>query len=124
MIDEAQPAILKGKLNDMLARENFANASKLESLKGKELREIAISNDSFDTFVVQMVALGIIEKSPKTRSVKDTSTYWRLSPYGERLMYELRAIPRQADLLRISDDHNIFSPENRIEETEVTDLDA
>jgi len=50
-----------------------------------------ISSD-FYTVKIQLIALGLIEKSDKRRSVKDSSTYWRLTTYGEGLMIRLMAL--------------------------------
>ena len=49
----------------------------------------------FQTVKIQLVALQIIELSDKkSRSVKDTSTYWCLTRYGHRLMMKLKALRR------------------------------
>ena len=53
-----------------------------------------MNEDDFQTIKVQLRALGLIVKSDKTRSVKDTATYWSLTPYGSDLMTQLRAIRR------------------------------
>ena len=51
-----------------------------------------MSNDQFGTIIVQLKALGIIEKSRRPKSVKDTSTYWTLTPYGDAEVTKLMAI--------------------------------
>lgn len=53
-----------------------------------------IDAESFGTIIVQLRALGLIAKSTRTRSVKDTATYWTLTPYGDHVMNDLRAITR------------------------------
>jgi hypothetical protein len=47
-----------------------------------------------ETVVVQFRALGLIEHSVRPRSVRDTTTYWRLTKHGDNLMTNLRAIRR------------------------------
>lgn len=39
------------------------------------------------------MALGLIQKSVRKRSLKDTGTYWSLTPYGEHYATVLKAIP-------------------------------
>jgi hypothetical protein len=52
-------------------------------------------NDSdIDTCIIQFRALGLVRESQKTRSIKDTNTYWSLTPYGDQLMTQLRALKR------------------------------
>ena len=36
----------------------------------------------------------MIRESTRKRSLKDTGTYWSLTPYGERMMVQLRALRR------------------------------
>ena len=56
---------------------------------------ISVERDCFRTIIVQLRALGMIVMSAdKARSVKDTSTYWTLTPYGDTVMGRLRAITR------------------------------
>ena len=54
----------------------------------------SISSENFRTIIVQLRALGLIGKSTRTRSVKDTATYWTLTPFGDNVMTRLRAISR------------------------------
>ncbi|MGE5617843.1 MAG: DUF4062 domain-containing protein [Sphingomonadaceae bacterium] len=95
MIDEASEAVIVQSLS-ILARD-----SSLEELRGQKgfrdytLTDFNISQDDFQTTKVQLRALGLITKSTKSRSVKDTSTYWTLTPYGDTVMTRLRAIRRQ-----------------------------
>ena len=53
-----------------------------------------IDDDCFRTIIVQLRALGLIGKSTRTRSVKDTGSYWTLTPFGDNIMNKLRAISR------------------------------
>ena len=56
--------------------------------------DFSISRENFRTIIVQLRALGLIGKSTRTRSVKDTATYWTLTPFGDNVMTRLRAITR------------------------------
>lgn len=53
-----------------------------------------VEEESFQQIKVQLIALRIIELSDKKRTVKDTETYWRLTPYGFRLMMNLKALKK------------------------------
>lgn len=62
-----------------------------DDLKQRQLREFKFKSDDVDTCVVQLRALGLIKASIRKRSVKDTDTYWTLTPYGDHRMVQLRA---------------------------------
>lgn len=57
-------------------------------------RSFQLTDSSFDTVLLQMVALGLIQESQKPRSVKDRGTYWTLTPYGRSQLIRLRALKR------------------------------
>lgn len=59
-------------------------------------REFMIFDEDFHTVKIQLRALGLIVKSEKQRSLKDTSTYWTLTAYGDEVMTRLRAIPTKS----------------------------
>jgi DNA-binding PadR family transcriptional regulator len=62
-----------------------------------------ISNEDFHTILVQLVALGLITKSDRKRSVADKSTYWTLTPYGRTRLIQLRAIRREGSSALVSE---------------------
>jgi hypothetical protein len=94
MIDEAAEPALRSALNDVVEAHARKQLKKDKDLKGLVLRRFKASDDDFQTIKVQLRALGLIAKSTKPRSVKDTATYWTLTPYGDTLMTRLRAIRR------------------------------
>lgn len=57
--------------------------------------KIDITGDDFGTLIIQLRALGLIEKSERQRSVEDTETYWTLTAYGDQHLTTLRAIRRE-----------------------------
>jgi len=63
-----------------------------KDLKGKKMVNSSFRDDQIETCIVQLRALGLIRESVRQRSVKDTETYWCLTPYGDFLMTQLRAI--------------------------------
>lgn len=92
MINEASDHDLRNAFRRhfaQMATEEFQQNAKL---KDRELHGFRFQNHDFDTCIVQFRALGLIRESDKKRSIKDTSTYWALTPYGDRLMVQLRAL--------------------------------
>ena len=67
-----------------------------EAAKDYRLANFALREDDFQTIKVQLRALGLVAKSTKPRSLKDTETYWTLTPHGDRVMTQLRAVRREA----------------------------
>jgi len=57
-----------------------------------------VSSDSLNTIIVQLRALGLIRRDDRQRSLKDTSTYWALTPYGDNAMTRLKAIRSRANV--------------------------
>ncbi len=79
--------------------------------------EIVSRNSDFETAVLQLEALGIIERGSKKRPVADRTVYWTLTPWGRTRLTRLRAVragktrpPTKDELLldlsneRLSDD--------------------
>lgn len=57
---------------------------------------ISFIGDNFIQILIQFKALGLIEKSNRSRSVKDTATYWKLTKKGDDHLTKLRAIKKKA----------------------------
>ena len=55
-----------------------------------------IEEEYFQQIKVQLIALRIIELSDRKRTVKDTETYWHLTPYGFRVMMNLKALKKDS----------------------------
>jgi hypothetical protein len=94
MINEVSEPELRDALNDVLEAHSRKVLKRDKDLKSKVLRRFKVSDDDFQTIKVQLRALGLIAKSSKPRSVKDTQAYWTLTPYGDAIMTRLRAIER------------------------------
>lgn len=67
-------------------------------------RGLEVSDEDFQTLLLQFNALGLIEHSKRNRSVKDTANYWTLTPYGHTRLVQLRAIEAGSESLARSDD--------------------
>lgn len=76
----------------------LALEKKLRDLNGntEPFLAVHVNPDDFQTIKVQLIALGLITKSTRKRGVKDSGTYWSLTPYGERYALLLKAIPATA----------------------------
>ena len=83
MIDECSEKVLKFSLHEFVKQEK----NNIPSFS-------SISDESFQTIKVQLIALGIIKPSAKKHSSTDTNTYWTLTQYGNRIMMKLKAIKR------------------------------
>lgn len=78
---------LKGMIEEELrAQIKNAQYSKFNSFQ--------ISSEEFQNIKIQFKALGLITKSLKNRSVKDTANYWTLTEYGDFIMTQLIAIKK------------------------------
>ena len=60
--------------------------------------DIVIYDMNFDTIKIQLQALGLITHGIKKRTVSDTNTYWKLTPYGEKYLLQVRAIKSEIDV--------------------------
>lgn len=96
MINEASETTIKSTLDTAIMNRE---GERLRSgrLKGQELHSFSLWNEDFQTLKVQLRALGLVTKSDKNRSVKDSGTYWTLTPYGDEVMTQLRAIRSHSD---------------------------
>jgi hypothetical protein len=104
MIHEATEPTLRQALNKFVETQNLERLGEDKRLARHSLDYFAISEDDFHTIKIQLRALGLIAKSEKARSVKDSGTYWTLTPYGDEVMTQLRAIQRNEDDSELSEE--------------------
>lgn len=84
-----------GELLDDAFRERATKSAKASDVKkfGSEVENVEVSDEDFQTILLQFDALGLIQHSQKkNRSVKDTANYWTLTPYGHTRLVQLRAL--------------------------------
>lgn len=105
MLDEAGEGALEAHI-DRWARLEYMTEAKKDALNriesdGEDVTKVQlsaytanISSEEFHTILVQLMALGLIAKSDRRRSVADKGTYWTLTPYGQTRLIQLRAIRR------------------------------
>ncbi|KKE80962.1 DUF4062 domain-containing protein [Pseudoalteromonas luteoviolacea] len=94
LINEATETVLQDEFRKSLiklARDEYEDD---EDLKGHRLKSFSFKQDDIYTCMIQLRALGLLKESDKKRSIRDTKTYWTLTPYGDQLMVQLRAISR------------------------------
>lgn len=91
MIDEISDVKMKQSLDKLVAQANYRKLKKTKEFKDEKFFSFNLHDDDFQTIKVQLRALGLMSKSTKNRSVKDTDTYWSLTPYGDEIMTRLRA---------------------------------
>ena len=94
MIHEATEGDLTKAINKLVSDFAYTELKGSKGFRDLVLMNFRIDSDDFQTIKVQLRALGLITKSTKSRSVKDTATYWTLTPYGDTVMTRLRAIQR------------------------------
>lgn len=85
MIDECSENDLSESLDAFLEKE-------LRIKKDIQFHSFYILDEDFQTIKVQLIALQIIQKSDRKKTAKDVNTYWTLTPYGYRLMMQLKAL--------------------------------
>ncbi len=110
LINEASDVQLRGALLafcEPICREKVQD---LPALLRRRPTSFQVEQKSIDTCVVQFRALGLITESVRSRSVKDTSTYWKLTPYGDHRMTQIRAM-RTASI----SDPDTSVPEDNVE---------
>jgi Domain of unknown function (DUF4062) len=96
MIHECGESDFLNAINAVVYQETEDEHRARKQFEGARLVNFKVSADDFQTIKVQLRALGLITKSTNSRSVKDTATYWTLTPYGDNAMTRLRAI-RKSD---------------------------
>lgn len=90
LVDESSEERMKSIFIDSI-REDI-----LKTNKNYEPNYHRIEEESFQQIKVQLIALRIIELSDRKRTVKDTETYWHLTPYGFRVMMNLKALKKKS----------------------------
>lgn len=96
MIDEASDDSLRQKILYHLRSANAkAEAELLKTNDHDNIQARYLDDNSFQQIKVQLRALGLIAKSDKKRSIKDSDTYWKLTDYGDYQMTKLIAIERK-----------------------------
>lgn len=88
LLDEASEKALKERLRNAPLEDESADLDIFEA--------IDVSNSSFDQVKMQFVALGLVARSDRKRSVRDAGTYWQLTELGRTKLMSLGALRHAA----------------------------
>ncbi len=94
LINEARSQILRSELVKYFTSLVNDYYSGSDELSNYSIKKINFFDNEIDTCIIQLRALGLITQGIKKRSIKDTFTYWALTPYGDKLMVQLRTLRR------------------------------
>jgi hypothetical protein len=94
MIHEAANTQIRTVLNKFCEERGRIMLADSKKTRDLSMSRFAINDDDLETILVQFRALGLIIKSVKNRSVKDTGAYWTLTPFGDDVMTRLRAVSK------------------------------
>ncbi|RFP77413.1 DUF4062 domain-containing protein [Hydrogenophaga borbori] len=117
MTNEATDAVLRSALKAFITQEARRVYQEKKPFKDKSLVDFSHASSEVDTCIIQLRALRLIKINDKKRSVTDRGTYWTLTPYGDVLMVQLRAVHREP----IEDDVQPGEVEEEEEEEEEDD---
>lgn len=95
LIDEASERIIRSTINELVKKNGLKDFKLNKDAKGHKFSHFQANDEDFQTIKVQLRALGLIAQSTKKRNIKDTDTYWTLTPYGDTIMTQLRAIKKE-----------------------------
>ncbi|MGW4521879.1 DUF4062 domain-containing protein [Amycolatopsis sp. NPDC004378] len=113
MLDEAMQSQLQVRFNQEVSRLNKEDVleqaimwaeekipkSKLRKVEGVtsifpdvEIDEVKASPSDFETALLQLQALGLVERGTRKRTASDRGIYWTLTPWGRTRLTRLRAV--------------------------------
>jgi hypothetical protein len=104
MIHEAPEPALKAALSALIEERSDDSQESARRTGHSHFRNFRIKDEDFQTIKVQLRALGLMVRNDKARSVKDSGTYWTLTPYGDEAMTRLLAIRRDEEAPANPDD--------------------
>lgn len=94
MIQEASARTLRAAFLTFFEAQARRTFQDRKEFKQRQLRDFEFQDDDIETCIVQLRALGLMRESIRKRSLRDAGVYWSLTPYGNTLMVQLRAIRR------------------------------
>lgn len=95
LIDEADESRIYQLINQFVRKKGLKDLRLEKEAQGHEFSNFKVTGTDFQTMKVQLRALGLIAQSTKKRNLRDTDTYWTLTPYGDTIMTQLRAIKKE-----------------------------
>jgi hypothetical protein len=96
LIDEGTTKQILQRLTEFARDREWDEFAPVIERDNEEFVSYAVEESAAEVVIIQFHALGYIEKGVRRRQVNDANAYWKLTPMGERALYELRAIRRIA----------------------------
>jgi len=94
-IIEGEDRKISWRLTDLYREHEGHRLLKSEGGRRRDVN-VSLSGLSQQQIVVQLRALGLVTPSIKRRSLRDSGTYWKLTPYGATVMTRLCALRRDS----------------------------
>mgnify|MGYP001004176258 CR=1 FL=1 len=94
LINENTEIFMVGCIEEYLHDQKKTQIDTFISKNSLRMIEYSLKSTDFQKIKVQFRALGLIEQSIKSRSVKDQNNYWKLTPYGDYIMTQLIAVKK------------------------------
>lgn len=92
MIHEAPERTLKQAFQQFVIAETKRTFENQDRFKDQAFGAFVLDQQDVETCIIQLRALGLIKPNDKKRSVHDKGIYWTLTPYGNTMVVQLRAI--------------------------------
>ncbi|OBX19188.1 hypothetical protein A9995_08640 [Erythrobacter sp. QSSC1-22B] len=83
LLEEVPEATLKAAVDHACRETLVPEILEIPEYQGRTIETVKSSEDSFQKMKVQLIALGLIVKGDKKRTVSDKNVYWKLTPFGE-----------------------------------------
>ena len=95
MLDSATDKTIKNVLSEFLYEERNDKYKRDKDIKNHSLHSFEIKEMDYQTIIIQARALGLITKVNKKRQFDTEDRSWTLTPYGDEVMTQLRAIKKK-----------------------------
>lgn len=94
MIDESPESPIRSKINQLIRDKEYEKLQKKFKKEERFPTSFSLNDSDYQTIKIQLRALNLMTESIRKRGVRDTKTYWTLTPFGDTVMTRLRAIKR------------------------------
>jgi hypothetical protein len=95
LMDEASDSTIRETIAEFLYMKCKSKYKKDEDIKDHRVHTFNITNNDFQTVIIQARALGLIQKSERKKTIDDSNRYWTLTPYGDSFLISIRVIKRK-----------------------------
>lgn len=95
--EDTESKMINTIINSILKNYNEELKEYKKEQKLKTIHNFSLVSGEFQVIKIQFKALGLIQQSNKNRSVKDRQSYWTLTPYGDHVMTQLVAVPKETN---------------------------